>query len=76
MITTEIPAWEDPPAMPKSNYRASGLVHRPKADIAGTDFVTQSIARPRQILQWSRGRAVRRNYRRKLLNSCMSSNAP
>ena len=33
MITTEIPTWEDPPAMPKSNYRASGLVLRPKADI-------------------------------------------
>ena len=32
MITTEIPTWEDPPAMPKSNYRASGLVLRPKAD--------------------------------------------
>ena len=32
MITTEIPTWEDPPAMPKSNYRASGLVQRPEAD--------------------------------------------
>lgn len=32
MIGTEIPTWEDPPALPKSNYRASGLVLRPKAD--------------------------------------------
>jgi hypothetical protein len=32
MITTEIPTWEDPLEMPKSNYRASGLVHRPIAD--------------------------------------------
>lgn len=31
MITTEIATWEDPPAMQKSNYRASGLVHRPLA---------------------------------------------
>lgn len=32
MITTEIPTWEDSPTMPKFNYRASGLVLRPKAD--------------------------------------------
>jgi hypothetical protein len=31
MIASETPAREDLPAMPKSNYRASGLVHRPKA---------------------------------------------
>lgn len=33
MITTEIPTWEDSPAMPKSNYRASGLVLRHVADV-------------------------------------------
>jgi hypothetical protein len=31
MIASETPAPEDLPAMPKSNYRASGLVLRPKA---------------------------------------------
>jgi hypothetical protein len=33
MITTEIPTWEDSPAMPKSNYRASGLVLRSEAEL-------------------------------------------
>lgn len=28
MIATEPPTWADQPAMPKSNYRASGLVLR------------------------------------------------
>ena len=32
MIATETPTSEDSPAMPKSNYRASGLVLRPFAD--------------------------------------------
>ena len=31
MIASETPAHEDQPAMPKSNYRASGLVLRPQA---------------------------------------------
>ncbi len=33
MIALEIPAQEELPAMPKSNYRASGLVHRPISDL-------------------------------------------
>jgi hypothetical protein len=37
MIATETPAQEDLPAVPKSNYRASGLVHRPVA--AGRKFI-------------------------------------
>lgn len=33
MIASETPAPEDLPAMSKSNYRASGLVRRPVADL-------------------------------------------
>ena len=44
MITTEIPTWEDPPAMPKSNYRASGSVRRPTADLRWPYWNPRDIA--------------------------------
>ena len=44
MIATETPTWEDSPTMPKSNYRASGLVHRPKAVVRlGTAMATDRM---------------------------------
>jgi hypothetical protein len=40
MIASETPAREELPAMPKSNYRASGLVLRPKAVVRVKFFKT------------------------------------